>query len=176
MPADLAQYVDDNIDNFSGFVRTQVEEHRAAHELTPEERIQQQIEELEDEKEAVEEKREKLEEEKQKLEEKLNHRQEKEVSAREAVKGLFADVVQRPPHNQVQSVKSMKDTVIPNDDLVEIWNDCTMHANGDGTAANGDMVEEDYEAFADDVDDLFSGLTPREEDEVDAALDEYFGA
>lgn len=178
LPAELNEYVDSNMDNFSGWVQEQVREHKAANELTPEERLREELEAIEEEKRAVEEEKQELEDEENEIQRKLSHHQEREQQIRNGVCELFDDVVQRPEKGQERIIRNKAEDIdgITPAAVLGVWDSCTMHAGGDDTSANGSMVDEDYDEYADEVDDLFGSMTPREEDEVGDALDDHFSA
>ncbi|WP_408956673.1 hypothetical protein [Natrinema sp. 74] len=191
LPPDLDEYAS-QLDNFSGFVREQLEEHRAAHQMTAEERIQRQLEERKEEKREVEQKEQRLDGEIAELEAKLEHHRGRRNETYEEVLNLFHGVVRKEEQYQEKRIKNGKNpTDLPRDDLLDIYHTCDLHAINPNGVPIGEYVTDDLEDASlptdvfqtgrdvteDEVDaaeDLFNGLTPREEHEVEAALDEYF--
>ena len=190
LPPDLDEYAS-QLDNFSGFVREQLEEHRAAHQMTAEERIQKQLEELEEAKREVETKQQRIDGDIAELEAKLEHHRGRRSETYDEVLNFFHDVVRKEEKFQERRIKNANPTEIPTSDLLDIWRSCNLHAtNPDGTPVGphvnddledaglptdsfgiaGDASEEDAES----AEELFGGLTPREEREVEVALNEYF--
>lgn len=190
LPADLYEYAQ-SMDNFSGFVRDRLEEHRAANQMTAEERIRREIEELEEERRKLEQKERRVDGEIAELEEKLDYHRGRRNETYEEVLDFFHSLVQVEEEYHEKRIKNGNPSDIPGDDLLAIYEACDLHSV-DGTGRPvGEYVELDLDeaglpldalGFGNEATDdeteraeaLFEGLTPREEKEVIAALDDYF--
>jgi len=153
---DNAQYVDEQLDNFSGLVNDLVEEHREAMEKGREEQLQEQLQELQEElneqKQELEKKQEKKEQIENKLENINESKNEHLQDVLDVIKSIHEDRL------EVQNIKrqlEMKDIPMSGSIYSYIEQDTdiiSVHENSKNTVnrvydidANIDEIESDIE-------------------------------